>query len=60
MVQGRDRPRLALGELLMGGFYRDDAIQARVAGFVHLTHAACSNRREDFIRTKFDANGERH
>jgi hypothetical protein len=38
----------------------DDAIKARVAGLVHLTHPARANGREDFVRTESFACGKRH
>ncbi len=31
----------------------DGAVEARVAGTIHLVHTACTERREDFVRTKF-------
>src|SRR5450755_2680557 len=38
----------------------DDAVEARVARLVDLSHASRANRREDFVRTKFVAWLKRH
>ena len=60
MIQRRDGARLALeafAEFGLGDLDRDDAIQARVVGFVHLTHAARADGREDFVRAEFVAWG---
>ncbi len=45
-----------LGQHLDG----DRAIEAGVAGFVHLAHAAFANSGEDFIRAEPNAGGERY
>jgi hypothetical protein len=52
VIQCRDDARFAfeaLGEFGFGDFQRDDAVQSRIAGFVHFTHAPCTHGREDFI-----------
>jgi hypothetical protein len=48
MIQQSGRVRLVLellGELVFGYFQRDDAVEARVTGFIHLSHAACAYQR---------------
>ena len=49
-----------LAELGFGNFDRHDAIQARVVGLVHLSHAARADWRKDFVGAEFVACGERH
>src|SRR5437879_2338571 len=39
---------------------RDDAIEANIAGAIHLTHPARTNSRQDFIWSEFGAGGETH
>ena len=41
-------------------FDGDRAVEAGVAGFVHLAHAASPEGGDDLIRTKPNAGGERH
>ena len=63
MIQRRDSARFALesfAELGLGNLDRDDAIEARVAGLVHLAHAARADGRKDFVRAEFFAGRERH
>ena len=61
MVQARDRPRLTfepgaelgrLGEVRQEDLDRDRAVEAGVAGAVHLAHPAGTERRLDFVGTK--------
>ena len=47
-------------DMLGQDFDGDRAVQAGVAGFVHLTHAAFAECGDDLIRTKPNAGGERH
>jgi hypothetical protein len=49
-----------LGEMRGKNLDRNDAIEPRVARPVHLTHAACAQRRLYFVGTKFGARGECH
>ena len=58
MVERRDRPRLALealadcgfgGELRRQHLDRDVAIEPRVAGAIHLAHAAGAEQRDDLV-----------
>src|ERR1700676_2103561 len=42
----------AVGEMRGKNFDRHDAIEARIAGFVHFAHAARANLRDDFVRAK--------
>ena len=37
---------------------RDGAIEARVAGFIHLAHATGAERADDFIRAEAGAGGD--
>ena len=69
MRELRDRAGLAveaLAELRIGGegfgknLDRDGAIEPRVAGLVHLAHAAGTNRGEDFIGPETSSEGQRH
>jgi hypothetical protein len=41
-------------------FDRHVATQARVLCAIHLAHAACAERRNDFVGTKFGAGSEGH
>ena len=41
-------------------FQRDAAVQRGVAGAIDLSHPACANGREDFVRAEADAGSERH
>jgi hypothetical protein len=59
MVQARNSPRLALEALaalvVAGKMFRqhldsDGPVEARVFGTIHLTHAASSERGENFVR----------
>src|SRR5262249_43716397 len=52
MIQRGDGARFALetfGKLLAGNLDSDDAVEARVAGFVYFPHAARSDRRDDLV-----------
>jgi hypothetical protein len=69
MVQRGNRLRFALKALLcfsIGGqmrrqdLDRDGAIQARVERAIHLSHAACSQWRLDFVRSESGARAESH
>jgi hypothetical protein len=56
----------ALAEIGIGrdvsrkNFDRHDAIEARVLGFVHLSHPARTERCDNFIRAESGAGGKRH
>src|SRR5580658_5553445 len=50
----------ALAELRGGDFDRDVAIQPRVSGAIHLSHAASAEGRKDFVGTESVARRERH
>ena len=50
----------AASEMSRKNFYRDDAIEARIAGAVHLAHPARANRAGNFVRAEFCAGGEHH
>jgi hypothetical protein len=50
----------AFAELRLRGLDRDDAIEARVEGAVHVAHTPRADRREDFVRTESFAWLERH
>ena len=55
MVQRGDRASFLLETrrvLALQPLDRDDTIETRVAGFLHLAHAAGAERRDDFIRTE--------
>src|SRR5580704_745429 len=55
VIQRRYRARLArksLCELLVGNFYCDDAIQARISCFINLSHASRAERTDDLVRAK--------
>ncbi len=69
MIELRERPRVALealAELRVAGkgiaqeLERDDAAEARVAGLVHLAHAAEADRRLDFVRAETSSWGPGH
>ena len=63
VVQRRDRARLArepLGELGVRDLDRDVAIQARIAGAIHLAHAARADQRLNFVGTESVAGSKRH
>ena len=63
VFEGGRRPRLGLeprGELLFRDLQRDSAIEARVAGPVHLAHAAGAEVRRDFVGPEPCARGQRH
>jgi hypothetical protein len=45
---------------LRENFDRNFAVQARIAGAIHLPHAPRAHRRQDFILTKFRARGKGH
>ena len=50
----------AAGEMRGQNFDRDDAIEARIAGAVHLAHSSRTDRGENFVRTEFCAGGKHH
>jgi hypothetical protein len=69
MVQRRNRARFLfetpqsvgiIGQGLWQHFDRDITIEPRIAPAIHLTHAARTQQREDFIWTEFGARGECH
>ena len=69
VVQAGDGLRLALeplfeigvgGDMLRQHLDGDGAVQAGVAGFVHLTHAARANGREDLVGAERGAGCKRH
>ena len=69
MIQGRNDAGFPLEALPGLGIVRkmrgqdldgDGALQTRVAGAIHFSHAACSQRRLNFIGAKFCARGEGH
>jgi hypothetical protein len=41
-------------------FQRDVAIELRITCAIHITHAACANGDDDFIRSEASAGTERH
>ncbi len=60
MIQTGDRPRLplealpglrALGHVRRQNFDRHRAVQSRVPGAVDLSHPACPDRGDDFVRS---------
>src|ERR1051325_1625717 len=50
----------ALGELRGGNFDGDVAIESRIGGAIHLTHAPSSERAENFTGTEFLARSKWH
>src|SRR5437016_3975825 len=50
----------AFGELQLGGLDGDDAIQPRIAGLVHLSHASGADLRNDLVGAKFVTYRKRH
>ncbi len=48
------------GDVLGQDFDGDRAVEAGIAGFVDLAHAASAEGGDDLIRTKPNAGGERH
>jgi hypothetical protein len=50
----------AFRELRGGNLYSHVAVQTRISGAVHLTHAPSANGREDLVGTEFFADRERH
>ena len=69
MIERGNRPRLAFetctqigiaGDFSWQDLDGDCAIEARVAGFVDLAHAARAERAEDFVRTESGAGGKCH
>ena len=69
VIQRREQFRFTLetrqalvvaGELFGKDFDRDVAIELRIAGAVHLPHAACADGRDDLIDAEFCSCGERH
>src|SRR5262245_46261781 len=60
MVQRGDGSRFpleALGELLLRSLDGYDAIETRVASFVHFPHSARADRREDLVRPELGSWG---
>ena len=45
---------------MAGNLQRDNSIQPRVAGLIHLAHPARANRREDLVRAEFVASSKGH
>src|SRR5579872_33395 len=69
MIQRRDSPRLSLKARIQFGVRRkvrrqnldcDRAVEPRVARPIHLSHAACTERRLDFVGPQFAARREWH
>src|SRR6185369_3101848 len=63
MIQGRDRagfPFETCSVRLIDLLDSDNAIEPRVAGFPHLSHAASANGRNDFVRAEFVARHQAH
>src|SRR6266545_1247806 len=63
MIQVRDRPRLALepvAEPLTAHFDGDSSSQTRVAGAIHLAHAARAQQSLDLVRSQTRSSGELH
>ena len=63
MIERGDRVGFAfepLAESLGGDLDRDDAVQARIARFVNVAHAAGSQMGEDLVRSKAGSRRERH
>src|SRR5262245_57885894 len=69
MVERRNGSRLAFEALAdlgpLSGVWRkhldgDGAVQPRVARFVHLTHAAGAQRRDDLVGSQKSSGGKRH
>jgi hypothetical protein len=58
-LEPRERGRVS-SECLGQDLDRDVAIQLRVAGPIHLAHAACPERREDFVGAQAGAGHEHH
>jgi len=56
VIQLRDHLRFlfeAFGEFRFGNFEHDVAIEPRIAGFIHLSHAACADQRDDLVGAEF-------
>ena len=63
MVQGRDAQGLvaeALLELLLRDLDRDRPLEPRVAGLVHVAHAARAERAHDLVRAEPSSGGMGH
>jgi len=69
MVQRRDGPGLAVealpglgivGEMSGKNFDGDGSVETRVARTIHLAHAACTGRGNDFVRSNSCARGQGH
>ena len=69
MAQCGDRPRFLLKtpqaifvfcQRLWQCFDRDLTTEPRIPRAVHFPHAACADRRNDFVRTKFRARDQSH
>jgi len=61
MIQRGNRPRLCLeacAVLPLQLLDRDDAVEPRVAGLPHPSHAAFTNRRNQFVWAEFVADGK--
>src|ERR1700722_17037239 len=41
-------------------FDSNNPVETRVAGAIHFSHAACAQRRLDFVRTEFRTSSEGH
>jgi hypothetical protein len=55
VIQRRDGLRFtseAFAELRGGDFDRNVAIQSRISGPIHLTHASSTDGRKDFVRAE--------
>ena len=69
MIERRDRPRLALealaqlrvrGERRGQNFDRDDALETRIAGAIHLAHTAFAERGENLVGSEASAGAKWH
>src|SRR5262249_31931572 len=58
-VEARSTIRIA-GDVLTKNLNGDDAIDARVSGFVDLAHPACAEQMDDFVRAESRSRRERH
>src|SRR5271163_2418296 len=50
----------ALGELFLGKLDGDDAIETRVARFVHLAHPTSADGRKNLVGSQTSAGSQRH
>ena len=63
MIERGDRTRLqheALAVLVHQPLDRDDAVEARIAGFPNFPHPARAKRCQNFVRAEMNADSEAH